>query len=144
MNSIAQLSKEFQVKPEYLKNITNLLADGNTIPFIARYRKEMTGSMDDQLLRQICERLDYLENLQRRGEEILAAVEAQGKLTEELSATVEAAQTLAELEDLYRPYRQKRKTRGSVARERGLEPLAAELLRQSDRMDPLSARRGIS
>ena len=142
MDITAKLAEELQIRKKQAEAAVKLIDEGNTIPFIARYRKEMTGSMDDQLLRQICERLDYLENLQRRGEEILAAVEAQGKLTEELSATVEAAQTLAELEDLYRPYRQKRKTRGSVARERGLEPLAAELLRQSDRMDPLSAAAG--
>ena len=137
MDILKKLTEEFRLNPGQTERTVQLIDEGNTIPFIARYRKEATGSLDDQVLRELNERLSYLRGLEKRGEEIRAAVEAQGKLTEELAGAIQNAQTLAELEDLYRPYKQKRKTRASVARERGLEPLAEELLRQEDRMVPL-------
>lgn len=137
MDILKKLTEEFRLNPGQTERTVQLIDEGNTIPFIARYRKEATGSLDDQVLRELNERLSYLRGLEKRGEEIRAAVEAQGKLTEELAGAIQNAQTLAELEALYRPYKQKRKTRASVARERGLEPLAEELLRQEDRMVPL-------
>ena len=127
MDILKILQDEFSVSETHVKNIVELIDDGNTIPFIARYRKEMTGSCDDQKLREINDRLTYLRNLEKRKEEVLSSIEEQGKLTEEISNAVAAAVTLAEVEDIYRPYKQKRKTRASVAKEKGLEPLA-ELL----------------
>ena len=127
MDILKTLCSEFAVSELHIKNIVELIDDGNTIPFIARYRKEMTGSCDDQKLRDINDRLTYLRNLEKRKEEVLSSIEEQGKLTEEISEAVAAAVTLAEVEDIYRPYKQKRKTRASVAKEKGLEPLA-ELL----------------
>ena len=127
----AVLSREFSIAEPLVQNIMDLIDEGNTIPFIARYRKEKTGSCDDQVLRQLAERLDYLRGLEKRREEIAAAIAQQGKLTEELAAQLEAAPTLARLEDIYRPYKQKRRTRATVAREKGLEPLARELMAQS-------------
>ena len=124
------LAEEFSQKPAHVENVVKLLDEGNTVPFIARYRKELHGSMDDQLIREISERLQYLRNLDKRREEISAAIEAQGKLTEELTAAIEGAATLAALEDIYRPYKQKRRTRATVAREKGLEPLAEVLFAQ--------------
>ncbi|MBP8639831.1 MAG: RNA-binding transcriptional accessory protein [Oscillospiraceae bacterium] len=128
---ISILAKEFSQKPEYIKNIVLLIDEGNTIPFIARYRKELHGTMDDQLIREIADRLQYLRNLDKRREEILSSIDAQGKLTEELSAAIEKAVTLSELEDIYRPYKQKRRTRATIAREKGLEPLAELLFAQN-------------
>ena len=128
---IAILAKEFSQKPEYIKNIISLIDEGNTIPFIARYRKELHGTMDDQLIREIADRLQYLRNLDKRREEIIASIDSQGKLTEELSAAIEKASTLSELEDIYRPYKQKRRTRATIAREKGLEPLAELLFAQN-------------
>ena len=127
MDILRILQDEFSVSEAHIKNIVELIDDGNTIPFIARYRKEMTGSCDDQKLREINDRLTYLRNLEKRKEEVLSSIEEQGKLTEEISNAVAAAVTLAEVEDIYRPYKQKRKTRASVAKEKGLEPLS-ELL----------------
>ena len=127
---IAILAKEFSQKPEHIKNIILLIDEGNTVPFIARYRKELHGTMDDQLIREIADRLQYLRNLDKRREEILSSIEAQGKLTEELSSAIERASTLSELEDIYRPYKQKRRTRATIAREKGLEPLAELLFAQ--------------
>ena len=127
MDILKLLQQEFSISEHHIKNIVSLIDDGNTIPFIARYRKEMTGSCDDQKLRDINDRLTYLRNLEKRKEEVLSSIEEQGKLTEELSKAIAAAVTLAEVEDIYRPYKQKRKTRASVAKEKGLEPLA-ELL----------------
>ena len=124
MDILKILQDEFSVSEVHIKNIVELIDDGNTIPFIARYRKEMTGSCDDQKLREINDRLTYLRNLEKRKEEVLSSIEEQGKLTEEISNAVAAAVTLAEVEDIYRPYKQKRKTRASVAKEKGLEPLA--------------------
>jgi len=125
------LSQELGQKQEYVDNVVALLDEGNTIPFIARYRKEMHGAMDDTALRTLETRLNYLRNLQERKNEIRNAIEAQGKLTDELSAAIEAAATLAEVEDLYRPYKQKRRTRATVAKEKGLEPLALALYAQN-------------
>ena len=132
---ISTLARELGQKAEYIRNVVSLMEEGNTIPFIARYRKEMHGAMDDSMLRDLETRLNYLRNLQQRREEVLRTIENQGKLTEELCTAVEQAQTLAEVEDLYRPYKQKRKTRGSVAREKGLEPLAKAIFAQ-DGQDP--------
>ncbi len=136
MHSIAEiLASELKQKQEYVQNVIALLEEGNTIPFIARYRKEMHGAMDDTTLRELETRLNYLRNLQQRREEVKNAIENQGKLTEELSSAIDQAATLAEVEDLYRPYKQKRKTRASVAREKGLEPLAEAIFAQDGR-DP--------
>ena len=129
------LSQELGQKLQYIENVIALMDEGNTIPFIARYRKEMHGAMDDTVLRTLETRLQYLRNLQSRRDEVKNAIENQGKLTEELAAAIDAAVTLAEVEDLYRPYKQKRRTRGSVAREKGLEPLAAAIFAQ-DGQDP--------
>lgn len=130
------LAQEFHLKQEQVDNTVALIDEGATIPFIARYRKERTGSLDDQLLRELSERLSYLRNLEKRKGEIRSAIEEQGKLTEELTKSIAAASTLVEAEDLYRPYKPKRKTRASIAREKGLEPLAAFLLEQGVRANP--------
>lgn len=121
---IELLSQEFHVRPEHAQAVVELLDEGNTVPFIARYRKERHGAMDDQTIRELADRLSYLRGLDARRKEVKTAVEEQGKLTPELVAALDRASTLAEVEDLYRPYRPKRRTRASVARERGLEPLA--------------------
>ena len=124
------LAKELDKSPEHVENVVRLIDEGNTIPFIARYRKELHGAMDDTALRTLADRLQYLRNLDKRREEVKSAIEGQGKLTEELSAAIDAAATLAEVEDLYRPYKPKRRTRATVAREKGLEPLAQLLYAQ--------------
>ena len=129
------LAQELGQKLEYVENVVALLDEGNTIPFIARYRKEMHGAMDDTALRNLETRLTYLRNLQERREEVKRSIENQGKLTEELAAAIDAATTMTEVEDLYRPYKQKRRTRGSMAREKGLEPLAQAIFAQ-DGQDP--------
>lgn len=130
------LSQLFNIKEEYAQNIITLLDDGNTIPFIARYRKEMHGSMDDQLIREFSEKLDYLRGLDKRREEIRELINGQEKLTEEISSALDKAQTLSELEDIYRPFKPKRKTRASVAKQRGLEPLALEIIKQEKGFNP--------
>ncbi len=130
MDIIKKLAEELNLKEEQVKNTVALIDDGNTIPFIARYRKEVTGSLDDTVLRNLFDRLNYLRNLEQRKEEVRSAIEGQGKLTDEIVEALSAAQTLTEVEDIYRPYKQKKKTRASVARERGLEPLAALLNEQ--------------
>ena len=136
MLSIAEiLSQELGQKLQYVENVITLIDEGNTIPFIARYRKEMHGTMDDTTLRNLETRLTYLRNLQDRRDEVKKSIENQGKLTEELSAAIDNAATMTEVEDLYRPYKQKRRTRGTVAREKGLEPLAAAIFAQ-DGQDP--------
>ena len=121
---IQTLARELGRSEQHVENVIRLIDEGATIPFIARYRKELHGSMDDQLLRQLADRLQYLRNLTARKEEVKTSIENQGKLTEELTAALEKAATLAEVEDLYRPYKQKRRTRATIAREKGLEPLA--------------------
>lgn len=136
------LAQELGQRKDYVENVVTLLDEGATIPFIARYRKELHGSMDDQLLRKLAERLQYLRNLSQRKGEVRAAVEGQGKLTPEWSAALDRAATLAEVEDLYRPFKQKRRTRATVAREKGLEPLAQLLFAQRrDCPDPVRAAR---
>ena len=136
MQTIAEiLAQELGQKLEYVENVVRLIDEGNTIPFIARYRKEMHGAMDDTTLRALETRLTYLRNLQDRRDEVKKAIENQGKLTPELSAAIDAAVTMTEVEDLYRPYKQKRRTRGSIAREKGLEPLAEAIFAQDGR-DP--------
>lgn len=137
MDILAKLTLEFNIRPEQTKSTVDLIDEGNTIPFIARYRKEVTGSLDDQLLRELYDRLCYLRGLEKRKDEISASIDGQGKLTDEISAALAKATTLAEIEDIYRPYKQKRKTRASVARERGLEPLACDLLKQENSFEPL-------
>ena len=142
MNTINELlAQELGQKQEYIDNVIALLDEGNTIPFIARYRKEMHGAMDDTTLRNLETRLTYLRNLQERREEVKKSIENQGKLTEELSAAIDAAATMTEVEDLYRPYKQKRRTRGSVAREKGLAPLADAIFAQ-DGQDPAKLAEG--
>lgn len=128
MDMIKTLASELQQNEQYVANVVKLLDEGNTVPFIARYRKEMHGTMDDQTIRVLAERLAYLRGLEDRRSEIRDAIDAQGKLTDELSAAIENAATLAALDDLYRPYRPKRRTRASMAREKGLEPLADAIL----------------
>lgn len=137
------LAKELSQDPIHVENVVKLIDEGNTIPFIARYRKELHGAMDDTALRTLADRLQYLRNLEKRRGEVKAAVDGQGKLTEALSTAIDAAATLAEVEDLYRPYRQKRRTRATVAREKGLEPLAALLFAQGrDCSEPLLVAAG--
>ncbi|NLY81756.1 MAG: RNA-binding transcriptional accessory protein [Clostridiales bacterium] len=132
MKSITQiLSEELNKSEKHVQNVIDLLDEGNTIPFIARYRKELHGTMDDTVLRDLEERLIYLRNLSQRREEVKKAIEAQDKLTSELAAKIDAVQTLAEVEDLYRPYKKKRRTRATIAKEKGLEPLALKLFEQS-------------
>ncbi|MCF0151093.1 MAG: RNA-binding transcriptional accessory protein [Firmicutes bacterium] len=130
------IAKELGVQASYAENAIALLDEGNTVPFIARYRKEATGSMDDQLLRQLADRVDYLRGLDKRRSEISASIEEQGAMTDDLRKALNEAQTLAVLEDIYRPYKPKRKTRASVAKAKGLEPLAALLLVQDAKTDP--------
>ena len=131
MQTIAQiLAAELAQPVQYVENVIALLDEGSTIPFIARYRKEQHGSMDDTTLRKLEDRLQYLRNLDKRRQEVKSAIDGQGKLTDELAAAIDNAGTLAEVEDLYRPYKQKRRTRATVAREKGLEPLALLLLAQ--------------
>ena len=137
---ILSLARELGREAVHVENVVKLIDEGNTIPFIARYRKELHGTMDDTTLRTLADRLNYLRNLDKRRGEVKAAIEGQGKLTEELSAAIDAAATLAEVEDLYRPYRQKRRTRATAAREKGLEPLAQLLFAQErDCPDPEKA-----
>ena len=131
MESISQiLARELDRPQSHIDNVIALLDEGNTIPFIARYRKELHGAMDDTSLRNLAERLEYLRNLQERRDTVKKAIEEQGKLTEELAGAIDQAQTLAALEDLYRPYKQKRRTRATMAKEKGLEPLALQLFEQ--------------
>ena len=126
-----KIAEELGVKAEQVAAAVQLMDEGSTIPFIARYRKEVTGSLDDEQLRALSERLTYLRNLEEKKEQILKTIEEQGKLTPDLKAKIEAALTQVELEDLYRPYRPKRRTRASIAREKGLEPLALIILKQA-------------
>lgn len=128
---IDTLAAEFKQSRVHIENIIKLIDDGNTIPFIARYRKELHGTMDDQLLREIADRLLYLRNLDKRRDEVMSLIDSQCKLSEELTESIEAAKTLSELDDIYRPYKQKRRTRATIAREKGLEPLAELIFGQS-------------
>lgn len=126
------IAEELNARPEHVKNVVDLLDGGNTIPFIARYRKEAHGSMDDTRLRKLEDRLKSLRNLLERKETVLRSIEEQGALTDEIAMAIDAALTMTEVEDIYRPFRQKRKTRASAAREKGLEPLAEFLLEQGN------------
>lgn len=130
MSITDKLSKEFKIKPEHAVNIISLIDEGATIPFIARYRKEMTGSCDDQVLREFSERLQYLRNLEKRKEEISQSITAQDKMTDEIMQAIENAATLSEVEDIYRPFRPKRRTRATIAQEKGLRPLADIIIGQ--------------
>ena len=138
MNVLEKITQELNLKLWQVEAAVKLLDDGNTVPFIARYRKEVTGSLDDQVLRALSERLSYLRNMEETAQKIKAAIEEQGALTEELSAAIDAASTLTELDDLYRPYKKKRKTRASVAKEKGLAPLADLIYAQApDSAEPI-------
>ena len=152
MNISQQLAEELGINQKYVENVIQLIDEGNTIPFIARYRKELHGAMDDTKLRALSERLEYLRNLDERRETILNSIREQGKLTDELADAISEARTLAALEDLYLPYKQKRRTRATVAKEKGLEPLAALLFAQNDdcpfpedaALDYLDEEKGVS
>ena len=133
MDYALKLSKEFNLRADHSANIISLIDEGNTIPFIARYRKEMTGSCDDQVLREFNDRLKYLRNLDKRKQEIVDSITEQGKMTDEIAFALAKAETLTEAEDIYRPYKQKRKTRASVATEKGLLPLAEFILEQDEK-----------
>ncbi len=136
MDNIAnKLVEEFKLKPFQVENAIKLIDEGNTIPFIARYRKEATGELSDEQLRDLFERLTYLRNLEKRKEEVIRLIEEQGKLTEELQNTIVSALTMTEVEDLYRPYKQKKKTRATIAKAKGLEPLANIIFEQKDKRD---------
>ncbi len=138
MNFAQTLADQFSLQTWQTEKVIELIDEGNTIPFIARYRKEAHGSLDDQTLRELSERLEYLRGLEKRREEVRGLIDAAGALTPEVAAALDAASTLAELDDVYRPYRPKRRTRASVAKERGLEPLAELLLAQKPGVDPLA------
>ena len=137
MDIVSILARELDKSKEHVQNVITLIDEGNTIPFIARYRKEMHGTMDDTVLRTLEDRLSYLRNLASRREEVKKAIDAQEKLTDELAAAIDRAETLAEVEDLYRPYKQKRRTRATMAKEKGLEPLAMTLLEQARSLPPV-------
>ncbi len=138
MDILKKLAEEFpSIRSDRAQNIINLIDEGNTIPFIARYRKEMTGSCDDQVLREFSDRLQYLRNLEKRKEEIAKSIAEQGKMTDEIRVALDAAMTLTEAEDIYRPFKQKKKTRASVAIEKGLQPLADFILAQDKNADVL-------
>ena len=130
MNIYQKIAEELGIKLWQAEAAVNLIDEGNTIPFIARYRKEAHGSLDDEQLRNLYERLVYLRNLEEKKEQVLSSIEEQGKLTEELRAQITAAQTQVEVDDLYRPYRPKRRTRATIAKEKGLEGLASFILQQ--------------
>jgi len=136
MDILKTLATEFNIKEEYVEKTIELIDEGNTIPFISRYRKEVTGGLDDTTLRELVDRLQYLRKMEERRTEISSLIEAQGKLTPEITFALGNARTLVELEDIYLPYRPKRKTRASVARDKGLEPLASYILEQRDVYDP--------
>ena len=130
------LAQEFSLRQEQVDNTVNLIDEGATIPFIARYRKEVTGSLDDQILRELSDRLTYLRNLEKRKEEVRTAITEQEKMTDEIENAIAAAVTLVEVEDIYRPFKPKRRTRASIAREKGLEPLAVIIMAQENSTDP--------
>lgn len=138
MEIIARIAQEFEISPAIAQRVAELLDEGNTVPFIARYRKEQTGAMDDQKLRELSERLDYLRSMDKRREQIESAIAEQGKLTEEIRLALGQAQTLASLEDIYRPFKPKRRTRAMIAREKGVEPLARAIMAQRRNDEPLA------
>ena len=124
MDIIRKLAEELQIRPGQAQAAVKLIDEGNTIPFISRYRKEATGALNDEVLRNLYERLNYLRNLEEKKEQVISSIEEQGKLTDALKQQILAAETLVAVDDLYRPYRPKRRTRAIIAKERGLEPLA--------------------
>ena len=130
MNINEKIAAELGIKVSQVDAAVALIDEGNTIPFIARYRKEAHGSLDDQVLRALSERLTYLRNLEEQREKVRAAIEAQGKLTDEIAESLDAAQTMTEIDDIYRPFRPKRRTLASIAKEKGLEPLALAIYAQ--------------
>ena len=130
MDIIAKLAEELNIRKNQAEAAVKLIDEGNTIPFISRYRKEATGALNDEVLRNLYERLNYLRNLEEKKGQVLASIEEQGKLTEELKHQILAAETLVVVEDLYRPYRPKRRTRATIAKEKGLEPLANIIMQQ--------------
>ena len=130
---IKTISEELGVKDYQVENTIKLIDEGNTIPFIARYRKEATGGLSDEVLRDLNERLTYLRNLEKRKEEVINSIDEQGKLTDEILKSVAIAKTLAEVEDIYRPYKQKKKTRATVAKAKGLDPLAEIIIAQEEK-----------
>ena len=127
---INTIAEELNIKPNQVESTVKLIDAGNTIPFIARYRKEVTGGLSDEILRDLGERLTYLRNLEKRKEEIIKSIDEQGKLNDEILQAVAIAKTLSEVEDIYRPYKQKKKTRATVAKAKGLEPLAKIIIEQ--------------
>ncbi|NLZ45184.1 MAG: RNA-binding transcriptional accessory protein, partial [Clostridiales bacterium] len=137
MNINQTLAQEFKLQQQQIDSTIELIDDGKTIPFIARYRKEVTGSLDDQVLREIFDRLTYLRNLDKRKDDVSNSITEQGKMTDEIALEISKAATLVEVEDIYRPFKQKRKTRASVARAKGLEPLAEIILLQDENTNPL-------
>ena len=136
MDILERLSHELNINIDRLSATVALLDEGNTVPFVARYRKEVTGGLDDTVLRTLCDRLTYLRNLEKRKDEVRALIDAQGKLDDAVSAAIDAAETVTEVDDIYRPFRLKRRTRASMARERGLEPLADLLMKQEKSYRP--------
>ena len=129
---IKTIAEELNIKTTQVENTIKLIDEGNTIPFIARYRKEVTGGLSDEVLRTFGERLNYLRNLETRKEEVIKSIDEQGKLTDEILQSVAVSKTLAEVEDIYRPYKQKKKTRATVAKAKGLEPLAEIIIEQKE------------
>ena len=143
MDIIATIAAELSLQKWQVENTVKLIDEGNTIPFIARYRKEAHGTLNDQVLRTLSERLEYLRNLDKRREEVHASITAQEKMTPEIEAALSKAATLAEIEDIYRPYRPKRRTRASIAKEKGLEPLAEQIFAQKpNALDPIVMAEG--
>ena len=130
---INTIAEELNIKPNQVESTVKLIDAGNTIPFIARYRKEVTGGLSDEILRDLGERLTYLRNLEKRKEEIIKSIDEQGKLNDEILQAVAIAKTLSEVEDIYRPYKQKKKTRATIAKAKGLEPLAQIIFEQNDK-----------
>ena len=133
MNINEKIAQELNIKLFQVENTIKLIDEGNTIPFIARYRKEVTGNLSDETLREFGERLTYLRNLEERKEEVIRLIDEQGKLTDELKLAIEKCEIMSELEDLYRPYKQKKRTRATIAKEKGLEPLATIIYLQSEK-----------
>ena len=136
MDILATIAKELNIKETQVENAVKLIDEGNTIPFIARYRKEAHGSLTDTQLRDLSDRLTYLRNLEEAKEKAFAAIDAQGKMTPEIEAALSNAATMTEVEDIYRPFRPKRRTRATIAKEKGLEPLALLILEQDKRTVP--------
>ena len=141
MDIIKKIAEELQIRPDQVQAVVNLIDEGNTIPFIARYRKEAHGALNDEILRNLDERLTYLRNLEEKKSSVLASMEELGVLTDDLKKKMEQAQTLAVIEDLYRPYRPKRRTRATIAKEKGLEPLAKRNKRRAGKSFCITGKR---